>query len=100
MSASESPITQFTVILPDRPGELAALTALLARAGVRVEGLIAFKLGDSSLVRLLTAPHPTPFTGKLEANGWTVVEGPALTLPAQSDPGFLSPFGKSDWSRN
>lgn len=46
-------MTEFTVHMSNRPGQLAALTDKLATAGVHIEALAAFSLGDDSMVRLM-----------------------------------------------
>jgi hypothetical protein len=46
-------MTEFTVHMANRPGQLAALTAELAKAGVHIEALAAFSLGEDSVVRLM-----------------------------------------------
>ena len=46
-------MTEFTVHMSNRPGQLAALTDKLSTAGVHIEALAAFSLGDDSMVRLM-----------------------------------------------
>jgi len=46
-------MTEFTVHMANRPGQLAALTDKLAEAGVHIEALAAFSLGGDSVVRLM-----------------------------------------------
>ena len=46
-------MTEFTVHMANRPGQLAALADRLAEAGIHVEALAAFSLGDDSMVRLM-----------------------------------------------
>lgn len=46
-------MTEFTVHMSNRPGQLAALTDKLATAGVHIEALAAFSLGGDSVVRLM-----------------------------------------------
>jgi hypothetical protein len=46
-------MNEFTVHMANRPGQLAALADRLAEAGVHIEALAAFSLGDESTVRLM-----------------------------------------------
>ena len=46
-------MTEFTVHMANRPGQLATLTGMLADAGVHIEALAAFSLGGDSMVRLM-----------------------------------------------
>ena len=46
-------MTEFTVHMANRPGQLATLTDMLANAGVHIEALAAFSLGEESIVRLV-----------------------------------------------
>jgi len=46
-------MTEFTVHMANRPGQLATLTEKLSQAGVHIEALAAFSLGDDSMVRLM-----------------------------------------------
>lgn len=46
-------MTEFTVHMANRPGQLATLTDMLAKAGVHIEALAAFSHGEDSVVRLV-----------------------------------------------
>ncbi|MDJ0924990.1 MAG: hypothetical protein QNJ77_10550 [Acidimicrobiia bacterium] len=46
-------MTEFTVHMANRPGQLAALADRLAKAGIHIEALAAFSQGDDSMVRLM-----------------------------------------------
>ena len=46
-------MTEFTVHLANRPGQLATLAKLLADAGVHIEALAAFANGELGVVRLV-----------------------------------------------
>ncbi len=46
-------MTEFTVHMVNRPGQLAALADRLSEAGIHIEALAAFSLGDESMVRLM-----------------------------------------------
>lgn len=46
-------MTEFTVHMANRPGQLATLADKLSAAGVHIEALAAFSLGDDSMVRLV-----------------------------------------------
>lgn len=48
-------MNEFTVHMANRPGQLAALTDLLAEAGVHIEALAAFSMGEDSMVRLMAS---------------------------------------------
>ena len=46
-------MTEFTVYLSNRPGQFAALADRLATAGVHIEALALFSLGDEGMARLM-----------------------------------------------
>lgn len=46
-------MTEFTVHMANRPGQLATLADLLSNAGLHIEALAAFSTGDDSFVRLM-----------------------------------------------
>lgn len=46
-------MTEFTVHMANRPGQLAKLTRLLADAGVHIEALAAFANGELGIVRVV-----------------------------------------------
>jgi hypothetical protein len=48
-------MTEFTVHMANRPGQLAALTDKLAAAGVHIEALAAFSQGDEGTIRLMAS---------------------------------------------
>lgn len=48
-------MTEFTVHMANRPGQLATLTDKLSSAGVHLEALAAFSQGDESVVRLMAS---------------------------------------------
>lgn len=52
---SDAPMTEFTIHLANRPGQLAGLTKLMADAGVEIEALAAFGMEDIGIVRLVVA---------------------------------------------
>ena len=46
-------MTEFTIQLSNRPGQLAGLAKMLADAGVNIEALAAFGFEDFGVVRVL-----------------------------------------------
>jgi hypothetical protein len=48
-------MNEFTVHMANRPGQLATLTDMLAEAGVHIEALAAFSMGEDSMVRLMAS---------------------------------------------
>jgi hypothetical protein len=46
-------MTEFTVHMVNRPGQLAALADRLSEAGIHIEALAAFSSGDDSMVRMM-----------------------------------------------
>lgn len=48
-------MNEFTVHMANRPGQLAKLTDMLAGAGVHIEALAAFSMGEDSVVRLMAS---------------------------------------------
>ncbi len=47
-------MTEFTVHLANRPGQLATLTRRLAEAGVNISALAAFATGEAGVVRFVS----------------------------------------------
>lgn len=75
-------VTQFTAVIPDRPGGLAALTAAIARAGASVQEINherAFAGADVSTVQVVCtvevrdANHIDELHAELERNGLRVI---------------------------
>lgn len=48
-------MTEFTIQLSNRPGQLASLATIMADADVNIEALAAFGIDDLGLVRLVVA---------------------------------------------
>lgn len=52
-------MTEFTVHLANRPGQLAALARRLGDAGVNIDALAAFAAGDAGVVRIVAEEADT-----------------------------------------
>lgn len=52
-------MTEFSVTLSNRPGQLAALATRLADAGVNIEALAAFAVDDHGIVRIIVDDDDT-----------------------------------------
>jgi hypothetical protein len=78
-------VTQFSVTIPDKPGELARLTGLLSDAGVNLAGIATFSLGKRASVRFLAGKR-RHLKQRLEAAGYLIVESSAFQIRLGSKP--------------
>ena len=78
--------TEFTVKLPDRPGQLAKLASSLGDAGVQLRGIAAQK----GTVGLLVADKDAAKARRaLKKGGYRAREGQAVEMRLQDKPGSL-----------
>ena len=82
-------MTEFTVQLANRPGMLAALTERIAQAGVRIEALAAFGIGEIGIVHIVAEDAPT-VRGILSRAGMTFEERTILTTHLPPGPAAVS----------
>ena len=83
--------TDFTVILDDRPGELARLGEVTGDAGVNIRGLAAFTGEGKGVVHLLfDDEHVERARAALDAAGMGIAdERPVLVIDIEDRPGTL-----------
>ncbi|GAA3182821.1 hypothetical protein [Nonomuraea roseoviolacea] len=83
--------TNLTVILNDRPGELARLGELTGEAGVNIEGLAAFTGDGKGVIHLLVADDDAARCRRaLEGGGMGIAdERPVLVVNLEDRPGTL-----------
>ena len=82
-------MTEFTVQLANRPGMLAALTELIAEAGVRIEALAAFGIGEIGIVHIVVEDEST-VRGILGRADMTFDERPILTTHLSAGPSAVA----------
>jgi len=83
--------TDLTVYLDDRPGELARLGALLAEAGVNIEGLCAVTSGGGRAeVHVLVNDLPASFEALMGSGIEIVEEREVVVVPLDDRPGALA----------
>ncbi|MGQ0848184.1 MAG: hypothetical protein ACT4OP_03555 [Actinomycetota bacterium] len=82
-------MTEFVVRMANQPGRLAALTELLARAGVNIEALAAVGLDGEGIIRLI-ADDATLARRALHEAGLMIEEHEVLTTFLENSPGQLA----------
>jgi len=89
LSRSLIPMTEFTVRMANRPGQLAELTEALAFAGVNIEALAAFGIDEEGYVRIIVA-DPSAARRTLRKAGLAFSERSILTTVISHEPGSLA----------
>ena len=82
-------MTEFTVHMANRPGQLAALADRLAEAGIHIEALAAFSQGSDSMVRLMANDVGTTRRVLSEA-GLRFEEQPVIETVIKDSPDALA----------
>lgn len=82
-------IRQLTVFVPNQPGMLARLSALLGKAGIQVIGFMAVDSADFSIVRIV-CDHTDSALTTLQEAGYNVQLTQVLALPVNDTPGGLA----------
>lgn len=82
-------MTEFTVRLANRPGMLAALTALLADAGITIEAIAAFGSGRNGVVHLVV-DDAVATRGVLTEAGTAFEERSVVATMLPHEPGALA----------
>lgn len=90
---SEDTMTEFTIHLSNRPGQLASLATLLADADVNIEALAAFGFEDLGVVRLVVAEADVARRAISEA-GLVAEERRVITTVLPHRPGALATLTK------
>ncbi len=82
-------MTEFTVQMANRPGQLAELTEALAFAGVNIEALAAFGIDEEGYVRIVVADAAAA-RRTLRKAGLAFSERSILTTVISHEPGSLA----------
>ena len=82
-------MTEFTVHLANRPGQLATLARRLADAGVHIEAFAAFATGEEGVVRLM-ADNEDAARRVLEEAGLVYDEHRVIATVVPNRPGALA----------
>ena len=82
-------MTEFSVTLSNRPGQLAALAKELAESGVNIEALAAFAVDDHGMVRLMVDDPNTARTA-LQRLGVRFEEHAVVQTILPNRPGTLA----------
>ena len=82
-------MTECTIHLANRPGQLAALAQVLAAAGINIEALAAYGLDDFGVVRLVVG-EPDVARRALHEGGLRVEERQVLVTMLPNRPGSLA----------
>lgn len=82
-------MTEFTVQMANRPGQLAGLTEALAFAGVNIEALAAFGIDEEGYVRIIVADASVARRALRKA-GLAFTERSILTTVISHEPGSLA----------
>lgn len=82
-------MTEFTIQLANRPGQLAELTEALAFAGVNIEALAAFGVDEDGYVRIIVSDAATT-RRTLRKAGLACSERSILTTVIGHEPGSLA----------
>jgi hypothetical protein len=86
-------MTEFIVRLVNRPGMLATLTERLTEAGVHIEAVAAFGLGDEGVVHLIV-PDAATARAVIQESGMSFEERSVLTTTLPHDPGSLAAMAR------
>lgn len=87
-------MTEFTIQLANRPGQLAGLAKMLADAGVNIEALAAFGIEDLGVVRVLV-DDPSAARDVLREGGLVAQEREVITTVISHEPGTLAQLTQS-----
>lgn len=87
-------MTEFTIHLANRPGQLAGLAKMMAEAGVNIEALAAFGLHDTGVVRLLVN-DPVRARTVIVDGGLEAEERRVVTTVLPHEPGALAELTQS-----
>jgi hypothetical protein len=81
--------TQYSVMVPNEPGELARITSALLDAGVSLDGIASVNVGASVHVKFIGEPAHD-IAPSLRAAGFSVCATPVLRLWARPEPDFIN----------
>ncbi len=80
--------TQLSVMMENKPGQLARLGAVLARAKVNIEAISVLDSSEVGVVRLVTSANAKT-RAALKKAGMNVVQQPVLIVKLPNEPGAL-----------
>ena len=80
--------TQLSVMMENKPGQLARLGAVLARAKVNIEAISVLDSSEVGVVRLVTSANAKA-RAALKKAGMNVVQQPVLIVKLPNEPGAL-----------
>ncbi len=81
--------TQLSVALENKPGQIAKVGAVLARAKVNIEAISVADSADMGVVRLVTSANPRA-RAALKRAGMAVVQSAVLIVKLPNAPGALA----------
>ncbi len=87
-------MTEFTIRLANRPGQLAALAGALGDAGVNIEALAAFGIDQEGYVRLVVDDADVA-RRVLDEAGFKMEERDVLTTVLRDEPGAFARMARS-----
>ncbi|MGH9166782.1 MAG: hypothetical protein ACRD02_02980 [Acidimicrobiia bacterium] len=87
-------VTEFTLKLANRPGQLAALAEILGSAGVNIEALAAFGMNEEGHVRMVVS-DPELARRALDEAGFTLEEREILSTVLPNHPGSFAKMARS-----
>ncbi len=87
-------MTEFTIHLTNRPGQLAGLIKVMADAGVEIEALAAFGMEDLGVVRMVVGDAKAARRA-IEDGGLLAEERPVVTTVLSHRPGALAALTQS-----
>ena len=82
-------VAQLVVTAPDRPGMLAELSGVLARAGVNIDAFCAYSVGKTAIFYLICNNNKKAKLA-LTAEGWKVKEEEVVAVALENTKGALS----------
>ena len=84
---------QLSILTPNKPGVLAAVTTALGRNGINLESISAQTFPEGAVIKLLTKDF-TSAKKSLEQNGYNVSTSDVLLLEMDDKSGELSKFAR------
>lgn len=81
--------TQFTVSLPNKPGQLAELTKFFADKGINLAGISVEALNDVSFIRFIVQDKEAEAKTWLESKGYKPTATKVLQVELANQPGQL-----------
>ena len=85
--------TQLSVMLENKPGQLARIGTVLARAKVNIEAISVLDSAEVGVVRLVTSSNAKA-RAALQRAGMTVAQHPVLVLKLANETGALAGAAK------